>query len=130
LKAVDTNILIRWITGDDEHQAAMAGAIIAEPLFVPLTVLLETAWVLSARRYGLDRSEVAAALLAVIDMDTVHIEAPVAVRWAIGRYSEGADFADMLHLVASRRAEGFVTFDRNLARRSGSDTPLQVQTIV
>ena len=45
LIAVDTNVLVRLLTGDDPAQAARAAALFAqEHVFIPKSVLLETAW--------------------------------------------------------------------------------------
>lgn len=54
MKSVDTNVLVRFILGDDPEQSAQAEAIVKEGVFVPITVLLELGWVLGSR-YGLDR---------------------------------------------------------------------------
>ena len=43
MRAVDTNIVVRYLTGDDLEQAAKASAAIdAGPVFVSTTVLLES----------------------------------------------------------------------------------------
>lgn len=49
--AVDTDILVRHlIEGDDPKQAAEARRLMAEEdIFFPVTVLLETEWVLRAK---------------------------------------------------------------------------------
>ena len=53
MKALDTNVVVRYLTGDDPAQAARARAAVdAGPVFVPVTVLLESEWVLRSR-YGL-----------------------------------------------------------------------------
>jgi predicted nucleic-acid-binding protein len=45
--AIDTNVIIRYLTRDDAEQFAKANALIgAEDVFVCTTVLLETEWVL------------------------------------------------------------------------------------
>ena len=42
MHAVDTNVIVRYLTGDDPVQADKARAIIGqEPVFVPRTVVLE-----------------------------------------------------------------------------------------
>lgn len=47
MRAVDTNVIIRYLTGDDPAQVVKARAIIGrEPVFVPGTVVLEVEWVL------------------------------------------------------------------------------------
>ena len=45
--AVDTNVVVRYLTGDEVEQFAKAKALIdGEDVFVCTTVLLETEWVL------------------------------------------------------------------------------------
>jgi predicted nucleic-acid-binding protein len=45
--AVDTNVMVRYLTGDDAEQFAKASALIRdEDIYVGTTVLLETEWVL------------------------------------------------------------------------------------
>ena len=54
MKAIDTNILIRFLIGDDELQAKKVYAIFKKTelekkeLFVPLLVILEMLWVLES----------------------------------------------------------------------------------
>ena len=64
MRAVDTNVVVRYLTGDDPGQAARAKAAIdAGDVFVSTTVLLESAWVLRSV-YGFAEEEVAAACRA------------------------------------------------------------------
>ena len=50
MRAVDTNIVVRYLTGDDPGQAAKAKAVIdAGDVFVSRSVLLESVWCASAR---------------------------------------------------------------------------------
>jgi predicted nucleic-acid-binding protein len=45
--AVDTNVVVRYLTADDPEQFARAVAVVeGAETFVSLTVLLETEWVL------------------------------------------------------------------------------------
>ncbi len=45
--AVDTNVLVRLLTGDDPEQEAASRALFArQSIWIAKTVLLETAWVL------------------------------------------------------------------------------------
>lgn len=64
--ALDTNVLVRFLTRDEPTQAAaadcvIAGLSVAEPGFVGREVMLELVWVLE-RAYRLPRAEVIAAL--------------------------------------------------------------------
>jgi len=56
MRAVDTNVIVRYLTGDDPAQADKARAVIGrEPIFVPRTVVLEVEWVLRGV-YGMPTS--------------------------------------------------------------------------
>jgi len=129
MKSVDTNVAVRFILGDDDNQSKTAAEVFRSPCFIPLTVLVETGWVLGAS-YGLDECQIAGALLALLDQPTVSTESEAEVRWALARYRDkGADLADMIHLVVSRRTEAFVTFDRKLPRQAGPDAPVHVDVL-
>lgn len=127
--AVDTNIVVRLIVADDAEQLSTILNLMSEAhLFVPLTVLLETEWVLRSRyRYG--RERVGAALANLVDLEGVTVEQPALAAWAIDQHRKGSDLADAIHLVAARDAESFATFDRELARSAGDSPPLPVETL-
>jgi predicted nucleic-acid-binding protein len=126
VKAVDANILARYILGDDPEQGRRATVVMAQPCYVALTVLLETAWLLSSR-YRIDRETLAATLTDVIMLPTVTIDDPELIGWAIERFAAGADVADMIHIVASRQADAFVSLDEKLAQRAGDRSPVVVE---
>ena len=52
MAALDTNVLVRWLTDDDANQSAVVASLLGATakndarLFVPITVMLETEWVL------------------------------------------------------------------------------------
>jgi predicted nucleic-acid-binding protein len=127
--AVDTNIIVRLVAGDDEVQLESVRQLMsARELFVPLTVLLETAWVLRSR-YGYGRERIVEALANLVSLEGVAVEEPELVTWALDRHRTGSDFADCVHLVASRDAEAFATFDRELAAKAGANPPLPIETL-
>jgi predicted nucleic-acid-binding protein len=128
VRAIDTNVAARFLLADDPHQYEIAKAVVAGGVYVPTTVLLELGWLLGSR-YAQSRGAVAAVLEELIDLPTVTVEDASLVRWALGRYSAGADLADMVHLLASRSAESFATFDSAIEKDAGPDTPLQVEIL-
>lgn len=115
MRAVDTNVVVRYLTGDDPVQAGKARALIEnEPVFVPRTVVLEVEWVLRGV-YELPARQIVAALRALAGLPGVSLEdAPIVAR-AMNWADEGMDFADALHLAAADRCKGFVTFDKRFA---------------
>jgi predicted nucleic-acid-binding protein len=113
--AVDTNVIIRYLTRDDAEQFAKANALIgAEDVYVCTTVLLETEWVLR-RGYRFRRDRVIAALTAFAGLPRVSLEDPVLAAKALDWARSGLDFADALHLAKAEGCEAFVTFDQRLA---------------
>ena len=125
MRAVDTNIVVRYLTGDDLEQAAKARAATdAGHVFVRTTVLLESEWVLRSV-YGFAGTEVAAALRAFAGLLDVSVESPVLVAEALDRAAKGMDFADALHLGAAARCEAMLTFDRQFIELA-KDTPVRV----
>jgi predicted nucleic-acid-binding protein len=128
VRAVDTNIIARALMRDDAHQARIADEVLATEAFVPLTVLLETAWLLRSR-YGLSRMEVVIALRSLLDMPKVLVDCREQVEWALARLLERGDFADLIHLVAARGATAFLTFDSAVAADAGDDAPCPIETL-
>jgi predicted nucleic-acid-binding protein len=114
--AVDTNIIVRYLTRDDEGQATRARSLIDDnDVFVCTTVLLETEWVLRGA-YRLSRRHIAEALGAFARLPRVNLENPAIAGTALNWFTHGMDFADALHLAGTAHCEAFVSFDRPLGR--------------
>jgi predicted nucleic-acid-binding protein len=129
LRALDTNVLARWVLGDDPVQAKLAEAALREPCYVSLSVMVELGWVLG-KSLNLPRATVAAMLDRVLRLDTVTAEESARLDWALERYRAGADWADAVHLVATaRKAQLFITFDATLARKLGKSSPIPVDLL-
>lgn len=129
MRSLDTNVLVRWILGDDLAQAAAAETLLEQTVWISHTVLIELGWVLQKAR-RLPRDMVADMMQQVVGLDTVMVKHRDALAWAIGRYRSGADWGDVMHLVASLAdSESFATFNSKLARQAGVDTPIPVETL-
>jgi predicted nucleic-acid-binding protein len=116
--AIDTNVVVRFLTRDDPVQAARARALIgAGSILVLQTVILETEWVLRTR-YRFDRAAIGRGLRQLLGLPGVAVEEPEAVAQALDLHDHGFDFADALHLASSRQAEAFATFDHALRRKA------------
>ena len=125
MRALDTNLVVRYLTGDDHAQAARARAVIdAGHVFVSTTVLLESEWVLRSV-YGFGGTDVAAALRAFAGLTQVSVESPVLLAEALDRVDRGMDFADALHLGAAAGYEALLTFDRRFIE-SARDASIEV----
>ena len=72
--AVDGNFLVRFLTGDHPEQSARAKAPInGQPVFIPLTVILEIEWILRSS-YRVPRSDIVRKLRAFAGLPTVSVE--------------------------------------------------------
>lgn len=127
--AADTNVVLRLILDDDQDQVRLIEQVMAsQSLFLSLTVMLETGWVL-ASRYGMSRAQVATALSALITLERVEVARAELVQQAIDRFRAGADWADMIHLVAAHKLRRFLTLDRRLCRQAGNAAPVTIETL-
>ena len=97
MNAIDTNILIRYLTQDDAKQGEAAKELIenGEPVFLTHIVFIEAVWVLTTS-YGLDRSTIAKALNEVTSSGFFILEKTQIMSKALQDYRNGFDFADML----------------------------------
>lgn len=129
MNAVDTNVLVRWITRDDALQSAIADRVMDTPTYISHGVLIELVWVLSGKTFGLDQAVITEILSGLMRLDRVTIPAEEDVLWAIERYAAGADFADMIHIAAARGHDRFQSFDKKLARLAGPDAPVPIETL-
>jgi predicted nucleic acid-binding protein len=126
--AIDTNVIVRYLTGDHPQQSRKARALIdSEQVFVCTTVLLETEWVLRSV-YGFSPVEVATALSAFAGLPNVILEDGVIIAKALGWTARGMDFADALHLAKAQGSEAFVSFDRQLAKVAKELSGVAVRT--
>jgi predicted nucleic acid-binding protein len=114
--AVDTNLIVRYLTGDHPKQSAKARVVIdGVDVFVSTTVVLETEWVLRSV-YSYDPAQICAALRAFAGLPRVSLEDPALVATALDRAAHGLDFADALHLGRAEDCAAFITFDRRLIK--------------
>ncbi|GHU07747.1 hypothetical protein FACS1894158_16390 [Betaproteobacteria bacterium] len=125
--AVDTNLLVRVVVGDDEAQTTASLRVLQSdvPVLLLNSVLLETAWVLKSI-YGIPPGEIADVLQDILRIPTVVPESSdicAAVAW----YRDGMDFADALHLAgAAARCEKLATFDATFARKAKGKSSCEV----
>lgn len=114
--AVDTNVIVRLLTGDDPEQfKAASAAVQGQELFVCKTVLLESEWVLRFT-YRFSREEIREGFGKLLGYENLQVEDRDAVLRSLAWYYQGMDFADALHLASCAEAERFLTFDRPFAQ--------------
>lgn len=122
MRAIDTNILVRIATQDDERQARSAERAVAEGAWVSQVVLAETAWVLVSL-YGLSRAELGDVIGRLLDHVSIAVQDQdlVAEALALFNRSNKISFPDCLILEIARKAghTPLVTFDREFAKLDG-----------
>ena len=118
--ALDTNLLVRLLTGDEPEQSRRVADLIdtSPACFVPITVVLELEWVLRGA-YRLDHRAVIAALEGLMAIRHVHLEQEEQVLQALDAYAQGLDFADALHRLRSEGCSALVSLDRAFVSRAG-----------
>jgi predicted nucleic-acid-binding protein len=118
--AVDTNVIVRYLTGDHPRQSAQARALVdGDDIFVSTTVLLETEWVLRSV-YEFAPDQVRKALVDFAGLARVSLEDAALAALALDRMKDGMDFADALHLGRAEACDAFMTFDRRLVRTASA----------
>lgn len=127
--AVDTNVVVRLLVLDDPEQSAQARDLFAaEQIFIPDTVVLETAWVL-AYSYELDSDAIIAGLRRLFGLPNVHLRDAAEMALALEWYGRGLDFADALHLVQSAHCSRLLTFDRRFVARGAGISGVAVALV-
>ena len=134
---IDTDVLIRFLTGDDPVKQAEADALLQKvangdlTFAAPDTVIADAVYVLSSRRlYNLPRAQVQALLSPLVRLRHFRVQNRRQVLRALDVFgSTNLDFSDAL-IVASMEQAGSETvysydtdFDRipTITRRSPSD---------
>ncbi|KUY84959.1 twitching motility protein PilT [Burkholderia cepacia] len=127
MPSLDTNVLVRWLTADDEVQVETVRRLFASTrdqegaFFVPITVMLELEWVLRAR-YRFGKDQIVTALTALLETRELAFEGETALERGLHLYRvHGGDFADCLHIGQAGAANRgpLLTFDRRAARIPG-----------
>ena len=122
MKALDTNILARYLRDDDPVQSRRAAHFIQRalrqnnPLYVDHVVLCELVWILSSV-YEHRKDEIVAIVEAVLLTGQFRLEDKPVIELALEDYRKSkADFADCL--IGRRNqaggCESTLTFDRKL----------------
>ncbi len=124
MKGIDTNILIRFLVGDDETQAKTVYNIFKKTesnrneLFVPLLVILELIWVLESA-YEIPRSEILDSISELLLMPILKFEHPSALQQFIhAAQGNGYDLSDLLiaHSAKHQGCEKIITFAKKSSK--------------
>jgi predicted nucleic-acid-binding protein len=128
--AVDTNIIIRLLTQDDEQQYIKSFQLFQEQnIFIPDTVILETEWVLRFA-YHFKRSEICKAIRNLLGLPNVQLMNKSLMVQVLQWHEGGLDFADAFHLAQSQRFSTLYTFDNKFVKKAKGLTACEVQELL
>lgn len=120
MKALDTNVLIRFLVKDDARQAEIVYKIFKQAetekdtFYVPLVVMLETIWVLESV-YKITRHDILDSLNDLVLMPILDFESRSAIINFISSARDNkADLSDLLIAQAAKISgcECVLTFDK------------------
>jgi predicted nucleic-acid-binding protein len=121
--AVDTNVLVRLITGDNPRQTAVADQFIENGAWVPALAVAEATWVLRAI-YKQSHAEIAAAVDMLLAHKNLILQDADILAAALELYKSrpSLGFSDSLMLHVARKAGHLPlgTFDHALGRVEGA----------
>jgi predicted nucleic-acid-binding protein len=124
MKAIDTNILIRFLVGDDELQAKKVYSIFKKTesekkeLFVPLLVVLEMIWVLESV-YDISRTEILDSISDLLLMPIFKFDQQSALQQLVhSAQGNKYDLPDLLiaHSSEVNGCEAVITFDKKASK--------------
>jgi predicted nucleic-acid-binding protein len=116
--AVDTNMIVRFLSNDDKNQAKIVASLFeSTSVFVSKSVLLETEWVLRAC-YEISPKNISSAYEKLLGLDNITVEDPSDMRKILELYDKGMDFADAMHLISSKKMDKFLSFDKKLINKA------------
>ncbi len=121
--ALDTNVLVRFLVKDDDHQASVVYRLFKqaeekqEALFVPLLVVLETVWVLQSI-YDIADEDIVSAINQLLLMPVLKFEGQTAIQGFIGSaHDVKLGLADLLiaHSAKVLNCQQVFTFNKKAA---------------
>ena len=124
MKGIDTNILVRFLVGDDKVQTKAVYGIfkkaetVKNELFVPLLVVLELIWVLESV-YDISRKEILVSIGELLLMPVLQFEhQSLLQRFVRNALGSSYDLSDLL-IAQSAKKQGcdvVLTFDKKAAK--------------
>lgn len=125
--SVDTNIVVRLLTQDDEVQYQKSLNLFQNTeIFIPDTVILEIEWVLRFA-YKFKPNQVCSALQKLFGLPNVYLTNSMLVDQALLWHENGLDFADAFHLAQSQNCDSFYTFDEKFIKNARRLTNCEVK---
>jgi predicted nucleic acid-binding protein len=126
---IDTDVIIRFLTGDDPEKQAAAAALFEQveqgllTIQAPDTVIADAVYVLSSPRlYHIVRSDIQEMLAALVRLPQFHVQNRWSILQALDLYaSTKLDFGDAL-IIASMQQQGsqvLYSYDTDFDRMKG-----------
>ena len=117
--AVDTNVILRFLTREPEAQFKSARALFERGgLFISSPVVFVVFFTLTGTILALSDEDALTALEALFSLPGVSVQEAGAFEAAIAHARQGLPFKDACVLAFSREADELVTFDRLFAKRA------------
>jgi len=126
MKGIDTNILVRFLVGDDELQAQKVYNIFKKAesskneLFVPLLVILELVWVLESV-YEIERKEILDSISELLLMPILKFEHQSALQqFTQSAQDNNYDLSDLIIAYSAKEqgCKSVITFDRKASKHT------------
>jgi predicted nucleic-acid-binding protein len=124
MKALDTNVLVRFLVKDDARQAQIVYRVFKQAeadkkfFWVSLLVVIETMWVLDSV-YQITRKDILASLNELLLMPILKFEVqPTIQRFILLAPNTTIDLSDVLIGCAANQSgcEGVLTFDKKASK--------------
>ena len=124
MKALDTNVLVRFLVKDDEHQSKIVYKVFKQAendkifFWVSLLVVLETIWVLDSV-YEITRKEILDSVNEILLMPILKFEAqPTIQRFIFLARDNKIDLSDVLIACTAKISgcERVLTFDKKASK--------------
>ena len=121
---IDTNILVRYLTQDDEKQAQAVNKTLEQYANQPDSILInnivfcELIWVLE-KGYKYTKTQIVEAIKYILATKEFAFEEPELLRFALNDYQQlSLDFADSLigHINKAKKCQYTVTLDKAAAQ--------------
>lgn len=124
MKALDTNVLIRFLVQDNKKQVQTVNQLFTKAekdkstLFVSLLVVLELIWVLESV-YKVERLDILSSFSELLSMPVLNFEKQTIIRaFLLTAMKSSFDLSDLLigHSGLSNQCETTLTFDKKVAK--------------
>lgn len=126
MKALDTNVLVRFLVKDDPKQANTVYRLFKqaesnrESFWVPIAVILETIWVLDSV-YQISRQEIVDSIADLLRLPVLKIETQAALQSFVqSAMNNRIGLSDLLIAYSAKNSgcESVLTFDQRAAREA------------